>query len=208
MIRRTPEAIVIAHVMDQSRKSLYVEGLRDRLFLSWLLGDQADNGAVIAEIDFVEIPESGAGGNRGRLIKFAEQLGTKDVAIRMFADADWDRVLGRCLPQRVWLTDYRDLEGYILCERCLDKLLRLGIGTERVSARNLLAAVLNSARPLGALRLASDIDGLNLPFQNTDLTRHVAGEGEAISVDLASYLRALLQNAGISLSRLQQINRG
>jgi hypothetical protein len=205
MIRRTPEAIVIAHTMDRSRRELYVEGLRDRVFLSWLLDQSTDDVALILEIDFVDLPGPVLGGNRGRLIQFANWLGDREIQIRMLADADWDRVLDRPVPDRVWLTDHRDMEGYILCERCLDKVLRLGIGTEGVSAATLLAVVLEQGRRLGVLRLASELNNMNLPFQDTDLSRHVSGDGARVSVDFDGYLRSLLQNAGISLARFDEI---
>ena len=205
MIRRTPEAVVVAHTMDRSRRELYVEGSRDRLFLSCLLGKSVVNEVSIVEIDFIDLPGQVPGGNRGRLVQFAEWLGDKEIEIRMFADADWDRLLGREVPQRIWLTDHRDMEGYILRESCIDKVLRLGIATDQVSARTLLAAVLAQCRCLGALRLVSELDNINLPFQNTDLRRHVTGVADRVQVDVDGYLRALLQNAGISLARFEDV---
>jgi hypothetical protein len=205
MIRRTPEAIVVAHTMDRSRRELYVEGRSDRIFLTWLLDESADKGAVILEIAFVDLPGTVLGGNKGRLIQFADWLGDQEIQIRMLADADWDRLLDRPVPVRVSLSDYRDMEGYILCEGCIDKVLRLGMGIDDVSAIALLAAVLQQGRRLGVLRLVSELDNLNLPFQNTDLSRHVNGTAERVSIDLDGYLRALLQNAGISLARFEEI---
>jgi hypothetical protein len=205
MIKRTPEAIVVAHTMDRSRRELYVEGRRDRLFLGWLTSDSADSRASILEIEFVELPGPVLGGNKARLIQFANWLGDKEIQIRMFADADWDRALGRQVPERVWLTDHRDMEGYILCEQCIDKILRLGMGIADVSANALLAAVLQQCRPLGLLRILSELDNLNLPFQNTNLIRHVEGMAERVTVDFDTYLRALLQNAEISLTRTADI---
>jgi hypothetical protein len=201
MIRRSPQAILAAHKMDRQRRELYVEGSRDRLFFSWLLGREKDPNAAVVEIAMVESLEAAEGGERGRLLAFAEWMVRSEAQLRCFADADWDRLLGRGTPANVWLTDKRDLEGYTLREECLEKVLRLGMATERLDARALLAAVLRAAREVGIMRVLSVRQNLRLPFQKTDLWRHVVATGGAVSVR-PSYLRALVQNAGIGLGRL------
>jgi hypothetical protein len=202
MIRRKPEAVILAHTMDRSRKELYVEGKRDRLFFSWLLKGQLPRATTIREIDFVDLPAEVLGGQKGRLFEFARWIGAMEVRIRMFADADYDRLLQRAVPDRVWLTDYRDLEGYVLHEKCVDKMVRLGLGTERFTAPYLLALVRRHGRKLGLLRLMSEMDSLNLPFQTTDLKRHIETGAHACELNFDSYLRALLQNAKINLTQL------
>jgi len=204
MIRRKPEAVVLAHTMDRSRRELYVEGTRDRLFVLWLLGTNIDANASVREVDSVDLPEV-PGGERGRLLYFANWLGARDVRIRMFADADWDRILGRAVPDRVWLTDYRDMEGYVLCLKCVDKVLRIGIATDRVTANALLLNIIQQCRRLGLIRIMSELEGLNLPFQKTRLSRHLQVVESNVLVDIPGYLRALLQNAQISLSRLKEL---
>jgi hypothetical protein len=205
MIRRHPDAIVAAHCMDRSRRELYVEGSRDRLFLAWLLAGKMNPDASIREIALVELPDTLPGGERCRLIRFAELLGERGVRIRMFADADWDRLLRRSVPERVWLTDHRDMEGYVLREECVDKVLRLGVGTNRLSAVNLLRVIREHGRRLGCTRLLSERDSLRLPFQATRLKRYLSGDGDRILLDLEGYLQALLQNANISLARFDEI---
>ncbi len=204
MIRRHPEAILLAHRMDPERRELYVEGHRDRLFLSWLLEQPASAFGRIREIGHVDIPVE-EGGERGRLIRFAEMLSGDGTSIRMFADADWDRVLGRHVPERVWLTDHRDMEGYVLRAECVDKVLALGVATDRVSGASLLNDLCGHCRRLGLLRLLSERDGLSLPFQATRLGRFARLEAGRIRLNFDGYLRALLQNAQITLSRLQVI---
>ncbi len=62
MIRRTPDAIVIAHRMDPARRELYVEGHRDRLFFCWLMGLAQDVNTKVIEISAVDLPNVEAGG--------------------------------------------------------------------------------------------------------------------------------------------------
>jgi len=190
--------------MDRSRKELYVEGTRDRLFLTWLLGQRLHSNALIREIACVELPER-PGGERGRVVHFAELLGGVNVRIRMFADADWDRVLERPVPSRVWLTDNRDLEGYILREECLDKVLSLGLSTEKITASKILKAVNQHGRRLGATRLMSELELLDLPFQKTDVAKYLTVDADGMSLDFQGFFRALLQNAGVSLTRLSEL---
>ena len=205
MICRQPDAVLTAHRMDPSRRELYVEGTRDRLFLTWLLGKRQPTDAIVQEIAFIEIPNV-LGGERGRLIQFANWLEDKDVGIRMFADADCDRVLGRTVPKRVWLTDNRDLEGYVLRIECIDKVLRLGIATDKITAELLLRAIKKHCRRLGILRLLSERDSLKLPFQTTNLKRFIKLSNGELNLDFDGYFRALLQNASISLKQFKSLH--
>src|SRR5262245_4364060 len=123
MIRRTPEAILTAYRMDPARRELYVEGRRDRLFFDWLMGTLSVTKACVREIAAVELACVSNGGERARLLAFAGQIGQAPIALMCFADADSDRLLSRPVPQRVWLTDGRDLEGYVLHPTCIEKVL-------------------------------------------------------------------------------------
>jgi hypothetical protein len=192
-----------AHLMDPERKELYVEGPRDYLFLTWLLAGRMNPDATVREIAGVDLPDQLAGGRKGRLIHFANLLSDRHPRIRMFADADWDRILNRPVPGRVWLTDHRDMEGYILREECFDKVLRLGVGTEQISGGRLLELVRNHGRRLGMVRLMSELDSMGLPFQATSLKKHLKVR-DPIFLDLDGYLRALLQNAKVKLTHLAE----
>jgi hypothetical protein len=64
------------------------------------------------------------------------------------------------------------------------------------------------ARPLGVLRVASTRHELKLPFRRTlekGLGRYVAVENPARRLDVPKLCRALLQNAGRSLSELDEV---
>ena len=190
--------------MDKTRREVYVEGRRDRLFLTWLLASRMNANASVREIAAVELAEQERG-ERGRVLHFADLLGDAEIQLRMFADADWDRVLAKSVPPRVWLTDTRDIEGYLLRAECLQKVLTLGLGTEAITPAHLLDAVKKHGRQLGTLRLMSEIDSLKLPFQQTNLDRRLVAQGTNIVLNLENFLRALLQNASISLTRFQDV---
>jgi hypothetical protein len=187
--------------MDPARRELYVEGHRDHLFLTWLLAGKMNSDSTVREIATVDLPDELPGGEKGRLIHFAEVLGDRQCQIQMFADSDWDRILDRKVPARMWLTDYRDMEGYILREECFDKVLHLGIGTDQISGRDLLESVRALGRQLGLIRLMSELDLMRLPFRATSLKKYIKIKN-ALSLDEDGYLRALLQNANINLTRL------
>ncbi len=205
MLRRDPQAVVAAHLMDQSRRELYVEGPRDRLFLNWLLGDDMNAETSVREIALVDLPRRQDGGERGRLLDFGQWLASKDVQIRLFVDADWDRLLSRSVPPAVWMTDHRDLEGYVLRAECVDKVLRLGIATNHGVAKDLLKVVNEQGRRLGILRLVSELDSLSLPFQRTRLRRYLDLRDGRVHLRFNPYLQTLLQNANISLSRFEEV---
>lgn len=204
-IRRDPNAIIIAHKMDPTRRELYVEGVRDRLFLSWVFHNSIDSNTSIQQIAFVEIGGPLEGGERGRLIAFARWLEGRSIETKCFADADFDRLLGRTIPATVWLTDARDLEGYVLRTECLDKVLKMGIGSDTVSAEDIFNLVRGPARSIGLLRILSETCSLRLPFQNTRLDRHARYVKKTFVFRFENYLRALLQNGGLSLTNLSSI---
>lgn len=207
-MRRDPKAIITAHLMDPGRKDLYVEGHSDRLFLNWIVAHERKEDARVLEITTVELPNCSLGGERGRLIVFADIVRNTnaDVKIAFFADADHDRILGRLLPENVWLTDGRDMEGYLLREDCFRKVIQVGLHSEAVNPVALLSEVLKHGRTLGLLRLTSEIYDLHLPFQKTKLGRYMNVQGFSLSLDIKGYMRAVLQQGNRSLSELDSIN--
>src|SRR6266542_1133360 len=74
MLRRVPETILIAHRMDPGRRELYVEGVRDRVFLNWLVGDGLGLRSAVVPIELVDLPNVDEGGNRERLKRFLHWL--------------------------------------------------------------------------------------------------------------------------------------
>ncbi len=206
MIRRAPQAIIMAHRMDSDRRVVYVEGSHDAAFLKWLVGARKHPDAQIREIGTVKLDDVGDGGERGRLIGFATLLSVANCArIRCFADADFDRLLKRECPKSVWLTDGRDLEGYVLRNECVEKVLLLGIGQHAVSARDILNDVLTVGRRVGILRVVSEVDELALPFARTKLQRHLTMSQGRVNFALEPFLQALLQNAGTSLAMKNRV---
>jgi hypothetical protein len=205
-MRRDPQTIVTAHRMDPARKEVYVEGRRDRLFLNWLTGRCRGANARVADIDIVDLPGFTVGGARARLLEFARIVGDTPARILCFADADADRLRGQpsAAPNLI-LTDGRDLESYVLDKRCLQKVLRVGLGNESVEVETLFNQLVDTGKRLGAIRLMSDSDELNLPFQRTRLERYVTFAGGSVRVDYRSYLQTLLQNGSISITRLDAL---
>jgi hypothetical protein len=172
----------------------------------WTLGSSKHPNATVVEIDAVDMPGVEKGGNRGRLLTFAARALSEAPSIRCFADADSDRLLGRQVPKNVWLTDLRALESYVLRADCIEKILRLGVGTDKGDASVILKSVLAASRELAALRLASEYHSLELPFQSVRLERHVSVDGLTMVVDVRGVLRAVLQNANMPLTRCDEIS--
>jgi hypothetical protein len=199
-VRRDPETIFAAHQLDPTRCELFVEGAEDRHFLEWLVGAAKHPAATVTEMAFVDMPTVVAGGERGRLWAFATQALDDSASIRFFADADFDRLQGIHIPPNIWLTDGRDLEGYLVRADCIEKVWRLALNST-VDAAGLLANVVDAARTISFLRLASLELGLDLPFKDTALAKHVTATSDSIEVDRAALVGALLQNAQLGLNQ-------
>jgi hypothetical protein len=66
--------------------------------------------------------------------------------------------------------------------------------------------LMNVAAAAGAIRHASDLDELSLPFQRTDIRRYAELRRDgSVGFDTAGYVQTLLQNAGISLSKREAL---
>lgn len=204
-MRRDPAAILTAHLMDPDRRELYVEGPNDRTFLQWVTDEQRHPDACVLEISGVELSDNLEGGERARLLQFADMSIGKAKGLRFFADADADRLLGTPQPGNVWLTDCRDLEGYFLRVDCFGKVLVLAALRADVDPGDVLQEVMHHGKTLGLLRLHSEREHLRLPFRRTQLSRHVHADAGHLTVDLRAYVRALLQNARRSITETDAI---
>jgi len=211
-MHRDLAAYLVAHKMDATRRDLIVEGNHDRAFLNWVAGDKIKSNTKILEVSTVFSKELVGddveeGGKRQRIISLAQQIGETNPRIQFFVDADFDRILKRKVPTNVSFTDYRDLEGYFLSEPCLEKVIQLYIHRTDLEAKDLLSLICRIGREIGFLRLLSTIEEMKLPFQRTSVVKYLRGENLQISVQGSSYLRALLQNAGISLAELPNVEK-
>ena len=203
MLRRPPEAILVAHRMDGGRRELYVEGVRDSAFLGWLVGDDLAFKAAVVPIDMVEMPDVGEGGNRERLKQFLLQVASAGYDICGLLDADQGPLTGEEIPSNAWLTDFRDAEGYVMAPENVSAALRLGCGIVRGSAEPLLNSMLEIARYLAAVRLASYRLAMRLPVSKSRLSGSLtATPAGMLTLDKTKYLSALLQSAKVSLLQL------
>lgn len=203
VLRRPPEAIIAAHRIDPTRRELFVEGRRDRTFLEFLVPNRDVNTRVI-EISHVDLPTVTSGGERGRLLHFAEVVAPSSAQIRVFADADWDRVFERAQRENCDFTDFRDLEGYVLTDECVATAAELGLGVSPGLAIAVLHSALAEARRVAMLRIASERLGLRLPFQRVRWRRLVVMNGTDVHVDFERLVDSLLANAGSSSSAVRE----
>jgi hypothetical protein len=189
--------------MDPKRRHLFVEGLRDRNFLLWICGGEINSDLTVLTIDSVEFVTPIAGGNRGRLVEFAKIAEGQTEAIMFFADADYDVLLERPLPRNLVVTDKRDLEGYTFNEISIDKILRLSLNSTN-SADPIFRSIIEICKKVAWLRILSEENGLQLPFQETNIKKYISREFR-YELDVAKFTRALMQNAGMSLSLIGDI---
>jgi hypothetical protein len=184
--------------------------IRDVSFWGVLVpADDRGNGAIYP-IRALDCP-AGSGGERGRLIRAASGFLNTAVTdrIRFFTDADFDRLLGIALPGNVILTDGRDLECYAITESCLERICRICFPACEHTGTELIRDIRSTMRPIGILRILSNQRGLKLPFRKTferDFSRFIRLQADGSpTVDMATLVQVLLQNAGISLARQSEI---
>jgi hypothetical protein len=203
-MRRHPAAIFAAHALDPARRELYVEGSLDVRFFNWAAGEQRDPNCLVVPIESaaIDVP---SGGNRARVIALAREALAATGSIRCFVDSDPWRASGEALPSNVWVTDGSDLEMYVLCEECIEKVLFLAAGAPSLDPARVLKTAFEAGREVAAIRVCSERQALDLPFQSTNLVKHVGIAGDQVSLERDAYLAALLQNSGVSLSAFERI---
>jgi hypothetical protein len=195
---------------DTERRVFFVEGVRDHVFWSKTLQILRRSGTVVYSIFSIDC-DAVPGGERGRLAWAAEKLAMSSVGHRLqfFADADFDRLLQRKIPNNMILTDGRDLESYFFVGNCCEHVCGVVRPSEPNGHAILERLVTSIARPLGLLRLASARHGLKLPFKKTlskrGLDRFVVANGINHELDIDVVVRTLLQNAGQSLSETADV---
>ena len=210
---REPATILRAHEMDPGRREVFVEGQRDATFMQGILARTKTLDAKITQIRFVKIPLQ-AGGERGRLSLFAENIGVAPPSMMCFADADWDRILSRATPPALTLTDHRDLETYVFYVECVQHALRVGLALEKVNGAAFLDEVLAVGRKVASVRIVSERKNYALPFQETRLKRYLGVTKKKVEFDRKRFVRALVSNdtrgaqTGVDVPRiLEEVER-
>ncbi|QQQ61891.1 DUF4435 domain-containing protein [Paenarthrobacter ureafaciens] len=209
MLRRSPEAVLVTHEFDPRRRELYVEGPGDAIFFRWLTEATRNQDSLIIAIELVDMPLTRHGGNRQRLLDFLSAVEDKAPRIRGFVDKDQDHIL--CAmehPSNSILTDFRDRESYVLWTANIAKVLSLGAHTDKVTPEDFLASTFSAALLLAAARLVSIRQDLKLPVSDTGWEKKLkTKDGLVVSVDRSGILRMLLQNAGLSLQMLANLEK-
>jgi hypothetical protein len=193
--------------IDQARRVLFVEGSRDLAFWRELVPSLDRKDTVIYPISVLEC-ELSDGGERGRLFFVANTILASAASRRIlfFADADYDRLLGREELSNVVLTDGRDLESYGLTHACFERLCVRGVGMDRAAAEAVFDRVIEATKPIGMLRVASMRTNLKLPFQRTlDKGRFAKFLVDNRRLDISRLITTLLQNAQISLAKISEV---
>jgi len=195
-IRREPEAHIQSLKMDPERRIMVVEGKEDRLLLEHICDNELDNNTIILEIESVELPDKIDGGNRGRIIHFALLSEAFLNQIKFFIDKDYSSFIGEVLPKNVITTDYRDIENYLFELNSVDKFLKIGLKTEKLSANQLLNQIYK-AKDFGIIRITSLINELKLSINKTNekLSKYITIDDDFnINIDYDKYLVSLIQN--------------
>ena len=196
---------------DLNRRVLFVEGLRDLAFWRGVVHSNDRRNTVIYPISSM-VCEIAEGGERGRLLFIARAIFASHLSNRVlfFADADYDRLLGREHPSNVVLTDGRDLESYGLTPAVLAQLCTIGMGTNEATGPQVFDRIVEVTRPIGLLRIASTRVYLKLPFQRTfesrgGIRRFLQGKKLGARLDMSRLITTLIQNSELSLAKVVEI---
>jgi hypothetical protein len=201
-LRRKPEAIIKSFEMDPEKKAVYVEGIEDRLFFEYAFEKQVKDGTLFFEIETVDLPEVAKGGNRQRLIEFAAQVESSDAKIKCFVDTDYTNICKKeTIPKTAILTDFKDLEAYLYEKKYLNKFIKLGLKTNKITPQFILDEISN-AREIAILRVCSQDKNFDFPFQKTN--EHFSRYYKPTKgLNLNGYIQTLLQNSKIKPQKIE-----
>lgn len=208
--RRSKAAVVSALLMDRSLRNLFVEGPSDRLFLTWIFGDNAT--CQVLTIDFVDVPLR-TGGNRARAVSLADYLRSELNSchealnrVRVLVDGDFDHLDGRIATPPLMLTDGRSMESYFLRLSSFEKIFGLALMAEETDANAMFQSTIEIATVLAAAREVDRRRALELPFQSLRLKAFIDfDESNIPSLRLPDVLAQLLNQAGLQSSGVQDI---
>lgn len=200
MIRRCPEAIVQAAAMDQERKDLFVEGIRDKLALEFLASADRNPDVRIFVIDETADIDQSVCGAKGRLLHLARTAADAGVTnLRFLVDREFDHLTGTSYPPNTWHTALPDFDSHLFAPYYVRKAIHLGYLKESVSPEDLLAHVFSICRTLSCLRLLSLREGLDLPINDSRKSKFLTLRKGELCFDFDKYLRAVMQSAGMPL---------
>lgn len=195
MIRRAPEALISAARMDPERRDLYVEGISDKLILEYLLNGSIHKNVRILPIDLAVEINLADGGAKGRVLAFASFAENKGIQnLRFLADSDLDALFNDEYPSNTFLTDFPDMEGYVISERNLDKLLKVAHVREYPSVKNLHEALLSISSELGLLRFISRRFSLGLSITNTKKLKSISIDSNLPVLDFKRLITTVCHN--------------
>lgn len=202
--RRTISELATKYTFHPELRDVYVEGVTDRDFLSWLFGSLELRGISVFPVESVDVPEElvkayfPAGGNKARVLALGTELQKEQVANRcaFVIDRDVDSFLWTpILPEGGLFTDYGSLELYCYSKESLKKFLRVTCGIS-VSADDAIATLEPVLRSIFALRLSKlktclagrwAVDRGLVPVENACKL-----DGTSIQLDLADFATRVL----------------
>jgi len=203
--RRQIAELAERYRVEPSLRDVYVEGSTDRHFLEWFLLDNQCDGAVVYEIQTVDVPRvvlerhGFERGNRGRLLalgyELAASLGENTNQVTCVVDRDWDSILAPAAYSALTLlTDGSCLEAYLFNQECLRKLFGLCLRANWEVTSDFIGELSSVLRRLYCIRAANKDQGLGVQW--IDFTRWCHLEGTSVQFGFEEFLSAYLVTAG------------
>ncbi len=144
--RKNINELMALYSLEDTVKDIYVEGEKDKNFISWFIDSRGVKNISVYEIGDINISDEildkydlPRGSNRSRVIAAAMELSEELPGCRnvMFiADRDYEDYLPTMVNSKLLVfTDYNSLESYLLNENAIRKIIAIVYGayTERTT---------------------------------------------------------------------------
>lgn len=188
--RSTVGELVVRYRREPMLRDLFVEGNRDRAFLTWFLRSRGDEDTQVITIDHVEIPSAlivshgFRAGRRGAIMTLARELVREarevPVGVTCIADRDGEDVSGLEAPPLLF-TDFSSLEMYFFESRFIAKVLVLAARRSDMDPEAIIRILQPPLIQLAAIRRANLSLELGLDWLSFDrccTIRHASVEFE------------------------------
>ncbi|MES9852028.1 MAG: hypothetical protein ABW170_09380 [Candidatus Thiodiazotropha sp. L084R] len=165
--RKSITELLALYSLEDTIKDIYVEGERDKQFISWFVGAEGGGRIGVYAIGDIDVSNKVLdkynlphGSNRSRVIAVANELsdGLPDCNNILFiADRDYEDYLPCMAESRFFaFTDYNSIESYIITEDAMRKIISIVYGLHSGHTPRFYYDLKEILRKIFSIRLANE----------------------------------------------------
>jgi len=165
--RRNIDELIALYSFEDTIRDIFVEGVRDKCFISWFIGLESLQNTEIYTIGDIEVSDEiidkyglNRGSNRSRVIATAMELKNSLPLLKnalFIIDRDYNEYLPDIIENDlIKYTDYNSIESYALNEKTICKILSIVYGCYHDKTPKYYFQMKESLRNIFSIRLTNE----------------------------------------------------